>query len=321
MQNQNKNAPSEFIIFHLDVHLWSGRKKAKAEEFGITPEQFEAELLSLGHKKTFDPKRLAPFAAREKRMQRILERYGVQMPFGVLVPQELALQCATELDKEVRGGQQDIAELISNWTAIQEAWIEKFPGKEDILRQHLTPKEDVESQIRFAYQAFKVSAVEATDPHSAALLQSGFVTARDGLYGQLVLGVSKVSAQVLKALRENERKDRRTTTPLSTLAQKLKSLAFIDRRVVPLYEAIQDFLNGLPQLGSYAPEEVGSLERFLKILADHKVLCRKLDAGEELVPRTPVDVDPVTVADSSKSKPGKPKKETTAARQEQVMLF
>lgn len=323
MQENNQQPPKEFLIFNLDIHLWHGRKKAFADEVGLDLDKFDQRLHTLGHKRTFDPSRLKSFEAFKKRMERTAgEKYGIPTSMGYLVPPTLAVKCAQELDKVVVEARKAIKDLIAEWETVQEEWIKQFPDQEESLRAAATPKERVEAQLHFGYQAFKASAIEETDPHSTSVLQQGFLTARDGLFGQLLRSASKVAKQVLESLK-GERVDSRTVSPFRTLVEKLKAMSFLDKRVKPLHEAIQDALNDLPAIGSYPPEIIGQLERFVRILADHDLVCRKLDAGEKLLPdaiRAANDVDPVRVSRPAAGKASRPAASAPKPVQNQLVI-
>lgn len=274
----------EMVVVVLDYHQWSGRKKATPDEFGIDIKGLPEQVLTFGHKKLYDPKRLGVFSKLGRKAERELELVGRKTPLGFLIPPAASLSVASKLDAIKREVYAQKRVELDGFDDFQGVWVDQFPDYKDAILGDKTLKLDFESQLRFEYHVFVVKEVEESDAKAASLISSGFRSVREGVFGMMLMDTVKVASKLSKALQSNERVTDKTFNAFSVLADKLKGMSYYDMRLKPLWEQLTDFLHEVtPSEGKADEAQISRAQEILKVLTDHEEIVRRLDAGEKLV--------------------------------------
>lgn len=294
ISNQKKS--EEYVFVVLDVHQWSGRKKATPDEFGVSTKGLPEQVLTFGHKKLYDPKKLRVYSNFAREAERELDAVGRKTPIGWLVPPSAALGIASKLEEIQRRfyAQKRVDE--ENFLVVQMDWANRFPEHKEKILGDSSLKDNFAAQLNFDHMIFVVKAVEESDAKAASKINAGFNSVRDGVYGKLLIDTVKASSSLDKALNSNERITAKTFNNLRELCSKLKGLSCYDNRIRPLWAGMVDTLNEMPREGSATPQQIERMQELLKVLTNHEEFVRRLDAGEALV--SPVTESPVQ-ADAS----------------------
>lgn len=271
----------ELVIIHLSVSTWTGRKKVRPDDLKLKPEDVPG-YLTLGHKKTVDPETLSDFGRLKKEAERALHEVGVAMPFGTVVPPNLAVEAARGLTRIQQEFGACREAFLAQYERHLEAWIEKYPEHEAAIRAATVSKAEVSGQLRFWFQMFKVSELESVDATEASLLTMGFREARKDLFWRLIEQACEDAKSVTNSLVKNEKSGQRTLRPLKALATKIRGLSFLDQRLVSMAAAIESHLEKLPKLGFLGDQDILHLRSLLRGLNDPNEVVRKLDAGETI---------------------------------------
>ena len=131
----------EMVVVVLDYHQWSGRKKATPDEFGIDIKTHE-QVLTFGHKKLYDPKRLGVFAKLGRKAERELDLVGRKTPLGFLIPPAASLSVASKLDAIKREVYAQKRVELDGFDDFQGVWVDQFPDYKDAILGDKTLKLD-----------------------------------------------------------------------------------------------------------------------------------------------------------------------------------
>lgn len=296
----------ELVITHLSVGLWTGRKKVRPGDLGLKPEDVPG-YLTLGHKKTVDPGSLADFGRLKKEAERYLHEFGINMPFGTVVPRNLAVEAARELTRIQSEYETSKQTFLAHYESHLANWISQYPEYKEAIKAATVSKGEVSAQLNFRFQMFKVMELESVDASESALLQGGFREARKGLFWKLIEQACEDAEAVGKSLMINEKSGQRTLRPLKSLVAKIKGLSFLDSRLMPMAAVIENVLVRMPKLGYLENQDIQDLRALLSGLSDPEEVVRKLDAGESiLVPLVPSEEKPELVAVDEAKKDGVP---------------
>lgn len=241
-----KDVLQQVICFSLeDISLWGARKKLRTEDLKLTQGNLPPkDLASLGSKKIFNPKALAKFEALKKRAHSSCARIGVRFMGGYAVPEGLADDLGKELDAIGVEFDQAKADFVANYQVELDKWIADHPGWEQWVRAATVPVGEVKDRINYGWTPAKVTAA-SDDPDSR--LGQKMVKEAGGLAGRLFKESSEMAIKVLnESLMGRDRINRRVLSPIRKIRGKLSGLSFLDKRVAPLVQAIDDTLAQMP---------------------------------------------------------------------------
>lgn len=276
---------NQVIIVRPNIHVWYGSKTAKPEEVGIDPNTLPPpELLSFGSKHLFPREKIGYYTSLKGSTGRALAKLGVAHPCGIgyVIPPDSLDEALSEIEGIKKAWYEQKAIDFADFDVTQEAFAQANPNWAHLIRGD-SLKQYFHAQLHYDYHVFTDTIVKVEDPRVSALIERTHKMARDGIFGRLINETVRAGASVFQALHTNERVTSRTPGPLVTLAAKLRGLAFFDARLQTLWIRVKDVLNELPEQGTFTPDHIDRLESLLVVLKDHDELCRRLDAGEEIV--------------------------------------
>lgn len=247
------------VLFHVSCSLWTGQKKLDQRDID---NDLPKDLGALGHKKTVDPKSLAPMATIKKAMEIILSRCGIRfMGNFYAVPVNRLKEVTAALDSKVTEGNVIRQEFLANYLANVEDWIRRHPKWESRIRPVVVPKHKVADAIRFGYDVFTINAVsghsDSVESHSAKMgsqLLQEISEEINELYERSVLGKDSVN--------------RRIRLPFERLRSKMFGFSFVDPIVLPLVKLIDETLKIFPDDGPITGNELSKLVSTMMVLSD-----------------------------------------------------
>lgn len=237
------------VVFHLDIRLWSGRKKLRPEDLavgGIDPKQLPpGTLASLGSKRIIASESLAPFAALKREAEKTCLAKGVRFLGGYAVAADAAqgihehltaLRCAFDTAKQ---------DLLQNYEEEIQAWLADNPPEwAPVIRAAVEPVSHVDKALAFGYTPVSIAAPqEIADPQ-------GLDEQALGLFGQLCHEVRQQAKNALDtSYVGRSRISRKALRPLHALRDKLMALCFLDPQIPAMIAKMDDTLGRLPRKG------------------------------------------------------------------------
>ncbi len=286
------------ICIGLDVSIWSGRKKLAIEDTGVNdPSELPpAEIASLGNKKVINPEDLRIFHTLKKRAERHLDDTGLRFLGGWGIPDEKFDEAAIILDGLKAEFQKEADAFESRFDTAVQSWAEQHPAWAHIILDAQESREKVRSKFRFSWIPYRVSGVRDSEPikdSDNAAMDKGeqedepepLIEELQNLGNRLFTEIAD-SAQGAweKTFQGRDSVTRRALSPIKKMLEKLKGLAFVDPKVVPICECITSVLNGLPKTGKIEGRDLMALHGLLFILSNSEKMAAHgqaiLDGGD-----------------------------------------
>jgi Protein of unknown function (DUF3150) len=232
------------VCVQLDVHIWSGRRVLKRDDFVAANSSFtalpESEFTNHGTVKVVNPDEIKHFHKIKARAERMLRKAGLPLLGSWAIPEtkfEVVCDELTTLKREFESARQS---LVDNYNARIAAWrsaqIAKYPSWAHVLT-NLPTADTVEHRTGFAFHAYRIDKPSSIE---SAVGNKHFDEQLGGLKGELLAEVRKEAhAVAAEYLYTSEGKKRDSVTmktlgPLRRAAAKLESFAFLDPTVGPL---------------------------------------------------------------------------------------
>lgn len=261
------------IVFTVHISRWSANKKlriqhTKAKEDELPP----ADLASLGVRKVFDPKALAPFEAIRKETERLCFNEGTRFFGGVAIPKTEADDFAKKL-KSLQSRFNDAkAEFEKNYQQTLDEWTAAHPGWEQALEGALEVNEAL-SRFRFGFHAVEIVMAGNATAESKSELDQNIASSQTAFIGQLYAEIAQMAVSYRKdSLLGKERATARGLSTLQTMRKKLNGLAFLDRRIRPLVEMIDKVITEMPSTGNIDGAQFATLLGVTSILSDQGMM-------------------------------------------------
>lgn len=257
---------SNVNVVNLDIHLWTGRKKMRDSDFPSTRDLPPEDLATLGSKKICDPTALKVFGTLKKQAITACEEIGVKFLSGYAVPLDKSEALAQRLNAIGSKFEDEKLAFITSYNSNVAAWIARHHEWERAIREAITPVSEVDAQLQYGYQMFRVQA--ASDAVDAVQNESLKKTA-GGLAGQLFKEIADAADQVMeKSLMGRDAVTTRIFSPIRTIRSKLDGLSFIAPCVAPLVETIDCVLARLPQSGPITGVDLSALHGLIFMLSN-----------------------------------------------------
>ncbi|MDE3208587.1 MAG: DUF3150 domain-containing protein, partial [Pseudomonadota bacterium] len=185
---------SRVVCIHLDVHIWSGRKKLRPEDLGRLSGTFPPpDFASLGSKKVCDPAALAVFHRLYRRAHRLCERVGIHFMKGYAIPETAIETVLLELDELHEAFKVCLDEFLLTYEQDIRSWASAHPGYEQAVLRVMDSPETVRARTWFAWQAFRI---RCDSQEESALMHQGISQLAQGMAGQLFHEVSQAAKQL-----------------------------------------------------------------------------------------------------------------------------
>ena len=275
----NPHIIDKLMALHLDVNIWSARKKLSPEDFAHDAVLPPDDLASLGSKRICDPEGLRVFGMLKSRAVNLLDRHGIRFLGGWASAEDQAENIVADLHLiEAEFSAAKEAFLTRYDQSVQE-WIDKHEEWERIIADSVVSAEYVRSRIGFAWKLYRIQPPDPSDP-----IMAGLKSEVDGL-GQTLFGeVSKVATEAWhKCFAGKTEITRKALSPLRTIHQKLTGLSFVEPRVSPVAELIQTSFDSLPKRGRIDGANLLMLQGLVSLLRDTDAL---VEHGQKIMDGT-----------------------------------
>ncbi|MFZ1539329.1 MAG: DUF3150 domain-containing protein, partial [Chromatiaceae bacterium] len=265
----------------LTIGIWSGRKKLRAEDLKLGTEVPPEDLVSLGSKRVCDPEPLKVFYRLKKGAERACLQGGTRFLGGFAIPNDRAETLADELDKLKGEFEDEAGTFLQSYDQGLEDWIVQHPQWEAAIRRAIEPANVVGGRLRFGYQLIQIAPAD-----KPGTLEEEVSSLGDGIFAEV--------AQIARDLDEAFLgKDVLRRTALSTyrrIREKLDCLSFVDQRIQPIVDTIDDWFRRLPDKGPIAGGIFNEGWALATILGDPDKLARH-GAGQLALQQVPAQSD------------------------------
>lgn len=235
------------VVFMLDIHLWSGRKKLRPEDLALNGIDINklppGTLASLGSKRIIGLEAIAPFAALKREAEKLCLAQGVRFLGGYAVPIEAAEALAEKLTELRLRFESAREELLLTYDTEVHRWVRENPPQwAPVIRAAIEPATSVHRALQFNFAPMAVSSPagmpEELDQQAA------------GLFGQLCHEVRVAAKNAFESSYVGRSSvTRKALRPIAAIRQKLAGLCFLDPEIVDTLAAIDDTLARLPKTG------------------------------------------------------------------------
>lgn len=253
------------VLVNLDVHIWSGSTRLNASDIGVDPDSLPpGDLASLGSKKIYPKEDLNAFQTRKKEAIRALEKVGVRFLGGMTFacPESIYDDIVEKLAGIKAQFERLKRELQSAYEHRCREWVAAHPGWEAVIERSLVPIERVMAATSFDFHPFKVREVA---PNQPGHLENAGTT----LAARMFEEVGKSADDMWRdSLMGKNRVTQRSVGVVRNIRQKLAMLAFVDPRVGPVVQAIDDALDKLPRTGPLEGADFTQLVGLVTFLSD-----------------------------------------------------
>jgi hypothetical protein len=228
----------------LDIAIWSGRKKLRAEDLHLSDGEIPPEeLVSLGSKRVCDPEPLKAFHRIKQSAERTCLRVGTRFLGGFAVPHAHAEALADALALLKTEFDNETGAFLADYDQALEAWISSLPDWEEPIRRAIEPAEVVGGRLRFGYQLVQIAPAE-----QPGTLEQEIQGLGDGIFAE----VEQMARDLEGSFEGKDKLHRRALGTFARIREKLACLSFIDGRIQPVVDTIDDWSRRLPKTGPIA---------------------------------------------------------------------
>jgi hypothetical protein len=262
MSDEHIHILDQLTAVNLSVSIWTARKKLTADDFGgvdLPPE----ELASLGSKKICDPENLKIFAALKARATSHLDKIGVRFLSGWAIPDDqrhFLYDRLVEIKTEFLDAKET---FLNDYELAVQNWIAKHPGWERLISDSTVSVDEVKNRLSFNWQFYKVVPPDQTS------ISDSLLTETANLGQTLFEEIAKESRSMWnKVFAGKTEVSHKALSPLKAMRQKLTGLSFVEPRVSPIADLIEDTLQSMPKRGLISGQHLLLLHGLTAILKD-----------------------------------------------------
>ena len=250
----------------LDIRIWSARKKLKAEDLNLgTGEIPPEDLVSLGSKRVCDPDLLKPFSRLKQNAERVCLNVGTRFLGGFAIPNAEVASVAATLYRLKAEFDNESGDFLREYDLALEKWISSLPEFEAPIRRAIEPVNIVGGKLHFGFQLIAVSPAE----HSGTLVEEV-----QGLGNGIFAEVSQMAKELESSFEGKDKLHRRALSTFGRIREKLACLSFIDARIQPVVDTIDDWLGRLPKTAPISGGIFNEGMGLAMLLADPSHLAR-----------------------------------------------
>ncbi|MHB8697770.1 MAG: DUF3150 domain-containing protein [Sulfuricaulis sp.] len=269
---QQSGILNQIVCVNLDIHLFYGRKQLRLDDLkNVSNDQVPPrELASLGSKRVCDGDEIQKFVTVKRKAERACEQVAARF-LGAYATSEVKINDLTEKLNEYSDEFKALKKsFLDRYDDIIRSWKKKNPEWESLIERNQTPKNDIERQLRFDYQVFRVAEVAGlVGVTGQEDFHAGLNRAAVGLAGQLFNEVARDAEYAYEhSFKGRDSVTRRVLFPINSALEKLDSLSFIDERIGPVMRRINKCLNDLPKTGPIEGNDLNALLWLMSMLAD-----------------------------------------------------
>jgi hypothetical protein len=230
----------QITLVVLGVNIWSGRKKLRPEDLKLGTEIPPDDLVSLGSKRICNPEALKEFHRLKKVGERACLNIGTRFLGGFAVPNGHAASLADKLATAKTAFEAQTQTFLSGYDQALEEWISSLPAWEAPIRRAIEPATVVGGRLRFGFQLVQIAP--ADQPGTLEQEVNGL---GDGIFAE----VEQMARELDESFEGKEKLHRRALGTFRRIREKLACLSFIDQRIAPVVDTIDDWFARVPAEG------------------------------------------------------------------------
>ncbi len=254
----------------LSVTIWSGRKKLRPEDLKLGTEIPPEDLVSLGSKRVCNPEDLKVFHRLKKTAERLCLSVGTRFLGGFAVPRDQADRLAQQLEALKVEFDTETADFLSGYDRALEEWIATLPQWEEPIRRAIEPATLVRARLRFGFQLILIAPAD-----KPGTLEEEVQTLGDGIFAE----VEQMARELEESFEGKEKLHRRALGTFRRIREKLACLSFMDMRIQPVVDTLDDWFSRLPGEGPIAGPLFNEGMGLALLLSDARKMARHV-AGQ-----------------------------------------
>jgi hypothetical protein len=251
----------------VEANIYGARKKLKKEDLVLAdgsklpPE----DLASLGSKRLLDPDQLTVFNRLKKEAERICLRVGTRFLGGFAIPNESAAGITSELERIAQDFAVAKTEFLAGYDAAVTDWVVRHPEFAGIIEQAVDSVEFVSTRLSFDYVLVSVGLPEALPPDDVTRLETKIGSLSEQMFYEISVDANQFIEQSLLG---KDQVTRNALRPIRRMRDKLDGLGFLDYRVAPVVNTIDELLAKIPNKGAIAGGILQEILATALLLAD-----------------------------------------------------
>ena len=255
------------VLVKVDANLYGARKKLKKEDLVLAdgsklpPE----DLASLGSKRLLDPDKLSIFNRLKKEAERICLRIGTRFMGGFIIPAELASATTSDLERIAQDFAQAKSEFLLGYDAAVSEWVVRHPEFAGIIERAVDSVEFVATRLSFDFLVITVGMPDTLPPEEQVRLASKIASLSEQMFYEISVDANLLLEQSLLG---KEQVTRNALRPIRRMRDKLDGLSFLDYRVAPVVNTIDDLLARIPKQGAIVGSLLQEILAATMLLAD-----------------------------------------------------
>lgn len=268
MQEYQQNL-DQVVVVNLDVSLVTANRKAKKEEIGVI---LPDDVFAGGVIKMFSPSVLNPMNTLKSRAESVCDKAGIRFLGSYAIPLTKVKEVVAELSNiEVQFGAAK-RDFMANYVREVDEWIAAHPDQENLLRAHVLDRDHLETRINFDFQVYRIQAAQVEQEDDlvggAADLEGGLSRASGKMSDQLLKEIAQKAKETIEmSLLGRDKVTQKALSPLKAIREKMKGLQFLDPKIGPIIENIDDVLDKLELVTPIDGMNLYSLHGVMHMLA------------------------------------------------------
>ena len=257
----------QLVLVKVDASIYGARKKLRKEDLLLVEgSQLPPEdLASLGSKRLLDPEQLAVFNRLKKEADRICLRVGTRFMGGYAIPTAAAPGILGELERIAQDFAVAKAAFLANYDVAIQDWVLRHPEFASIIEQAVDTVAFVATRFAFDYLLVTVSLPETLPPAEKVRLATKIGSLSSQMFYEIAVEANQFIEQSLLGKAQVTRSALR---PIKRMRDKLDGLGFLDHRVAPLVNHIDQLLTRIPERGAIEGPLLGEILAMAMLLAD-----------------------------------------------------
>jgi hypothetical protein len=292
----------KMMVVAPDIRIWSARTKMQTEDFGDAKDNLPpSDLATLGVKKLCPQEKLRPFGMFKSRAVNLLSRIGIPfLPGSWLVPADKANEINKALESIKHDFDQAKDSFMTEYDSTCEDWITKHPEHAAMLQNSMASPDYVRNRISFGWRAFALRMTRNSN------IKSDLANLGNNVFTDIAKEAKSVQREVFAG---RDVVTQKALSPIRTLGEKLRGLAFVHPLVANAAYLTQSCLEAMPTKGNIEGASLGMVLALLTLLsnpialedATMRMTKGKVNATSLLMPTSPVKAEPIPIPTPARS--------------------